>query len=187
MSEADELIQRLRSLSHQAKKLAEAEIERRSSEDADEMHDLHHLHLDCIERAKRESFFAAAEIQQLREERDEAIRKRDEAIRKRDEYLGSWLEWLQTNDGLEIREWLLAYADATPEPTDSEEAETICGFIDRKMIAAAAEIQRLREERDEARRGVRPSEFFADLSKPRDCRTISRITTESPRIDPKME
>ena len=180
MSEADELIQRLRSLSHQAKKLEEAEIERRSSEDADEMHDLHHLHLDCIERAKRESFFAAAEIQQLRDERDEAIRERVE-------YLGSWLEWLEANDGLEIREWLLAYSDATPEPTDSEEAETICGFIDRKMIAAAAEIQQLREERDEARRGVRPSEFFADLSKPRDCRTISRITTESPRIDPKME
>ena len=115
------------------------------------------------------------------------MRKRDEAIRKRDEYLGSWLEWLQTNDGLEIREWPLAYADATPEPTDSEEAETICGFIDRKMIAAAAEIQRLREERDEARRGVRLWDCFADPAKPKDCRTISGIPTESTPIDPKME
>ena len=122
-----------------------------------------------------------------RSERKKARSERDEAIRERVEYLGSWLEWLEANDGLEIREWLLAYSDATPEPTDSEEAETICGFIDRKMIAAAAEIQQLREERDEARRGVRPSEFFADLSKPRDCRTISRIPTESPRIDPKRE
>ena len=129
----------------------------------------------------------ANDLRVVLEEHAMLRQRRDEAIRKRDEYLGSGLEWLQTNDGLEIREWLLAYADATPEPTDSEEAETICGFIDRKMIAAAAEIQQLREERDEARRGVRPSEFFADLSKPRDCRTISRITTESPRIDPKME
>ena len=147
-----------------------------------------------IDQLRDENSMLRRDINQLCEKRDKARSERkkarserDEAIRERDEYLGSWLEWLQTNDGLEIREWLLAYADATPEPTDSEEAETICGFIDRKMIAAAAEIQRLREERDEARRGVRPSEFFADLSKPRDCRTISRITTESPRIDPKME
>ena len=139
-----------------------------------------------------------------RSERKKARSERDEAIRERVEYLGSWLEWLEANDGLEIREWLLAYADATPEPTDSEDAETICGFIDRKMIAAAAEIQRLREERDEARREVcefelvnmkqaheyaayRGWDCFADLAKPKDCRTISGIPTESTPIDPKRE
>jgi hypothetical protein len=129
----------------------------------------------------------ANDLQVVLEELAMLRQRWNEAIRERVEYLGSWLEWLEANDGLEIREWLLAYSDATPEPTDSEEAETICGFIDRKMIAAAAEIQRLREERDEARRGVRLWDCFADPVKPKDCRTISGIPTESPPIDPKME
>ena len=108
---------------------------------------------------------------------------------ERAEYLRAWLEWLEANDGLEIREWLLAYSDATPEPSDSDEAEAICGFIDRKMIAAAAEIQRLRKERDDLKKVLEDLGFdwFVDPASPKDCRTISGITTESPRIDPKME
>jgi hypothetical protein len=129
----------------------------------------------------------AKDLQVVLEELAMLRQRWNEAIRHRVEYLGSWLDWLEANDGLEIREWLLAYSDATPEPTDSEEAETICGFIDRKMIAAAAEIQQLREERDEARRGVRLCDCFVDRSKPTDCRTISGISAESPPIDPKRE
>lgn len=66
------------------------------------------------------------------------------------EYRQAWLEWLQTNESLAIEQWLLAYADATPRPTESEDSEAICGYIDRRMREAAAEIKRLREERDEA-------------------------------------
>ena len=76
----------------------------------------------------------------------------NEAIRERVEYRQTWLEWLEANDSLTIEQWLLAYSDATPEPTESEDDETICGYIDRRMREAAAEIKRLREERDEARR-----------------------------------
>ena len=105
------------------------------------------------------------------------------------EYRRSWLEWLEANDGLEIREWLLAYSDATPEPSDSDEAETICGFIDRKMIAAAAEIERLRKERDDLVKVLESLgwDWFVDPSARKDSRTISGIPTESPRIDPKRE
>lgn len=67
------------------------------------------------------------------------------------EYRQAWLEWLQTNESLAIEQWLLAYADARPKPTESEDSEAICGYIDQRMRAAAEEIKRLREERDEAR------------------------------------
>ena len=92
-------------------------------------------HIGNINEMLRE---AAAEIKRLREERVE--------------YRQTWLEWLEANDSLTIEQWLLAYSDATPEPTESEDDETICGYIDRRMRAAAAEIKRLREDRDEARR-----------------------------------
>lgn len=73
---------------------------------------------------------------------------------ERAEHQRAWLEWLKENDGLAVTEWLVAYSGATQGPAHNEDAKTICRFIDARMLAAAAEIERLTKERDEARRWV---------------------------------
>ena len=62
------------------------------------------------------------------------------------------IEWLGKCEHLTSEDWLLAVAYGSPEAADNDLAEIIWSYYDRGMIAGAAEIKRLREERDEARR-----------------------------------
>ena len=64
------------------------------------------------------------------------------------------IEWLGKCEHLTSEKWLLAVAYGSPEAADNDLAEIIWSYYDRGMIAGAAEIKRLREERDEARREV---------------------------------
>ena len=64
------------------------------------------------------------------------------------------IEWLGKCEHLTSEDWLLAVAYGSPEAADNDLAEIIWSYYDRGMIAGAAEIKRLREERDEARREV---------------------------------
>jgi hypothetical protein len=62
------------------------------------------------------------------------------------------IEWLGKCEHLTGEKWLLAVVYGSPQAADNDLAEIIWSYYDRGMIAGAAEIKRLREERDEARR-----------------------------------
>lgn len=86
---------------------------------------------------------------------NEIERLRLEMSIPRDEYAMTWKNLLDRIDGLDIVEWIRAYANAySPSDYSSPIAREVVVRSDKRWLEAADEIERLRAERDEARRRV---------------------------------
>lgn len=81
----------------------------------------------------------------------------------------AWITWLNEHESLEISEWLLRWADAQPDRSETFPSwkRKLIDRCDAKYRLAATEIDQLREtlervtkERDEARREVCESEQY---------------------------
>jgi hypothetical protein len=98
--------------------------------------------------ANAERAEAADEIERLRQ----IVAEYD---RVRVEYLAAWAAWVKDHSGDDIAEWLRIYASAHPaDNPDQNAVEFIHRSIDKRCREAADEIERLRAERDEARRDL---------------------------------
>ena len=78
---------------------------------------------------------------------DEINRLRREVATPRDEYAQSWLEFLDAHADLDILPWIRAYANAF-EPSDQThpKAQMVINRTDARLLEAADEIERLREQ-----------------------------------------
>ena len=82
---------------------------------------------------------------------DEVERLRLEVAIPRDEYAREWKNLLDRIEHLDILEWIRAYASAhSPSDYVSPIAREVIVRTDKRLIEAAAEIDRLRAERDKA-------------------------------------
>ena len=78
---------------------------------------------------------------------DEIKRLRREVATPRDEYAQSWLEFLDEHADFDILPWIRAYAKAF-EPSDQmhPKAQMVIDRTDARLLEAADEIERLREQ-----------------------------------------
>jgi hypothetical protein len=109
---------------------------------------------------------------------DEIERLRLEMSIPRDEYAMTWKNLLDRIDGLDIVEWIRAYANAySPSDYSSPIAREVVVRSDKRWVEAADEIERLRKERDEARRAVCCSALPSDYKewKPEDVDAALRL------------
>jgi hypothetical protein len=83
----------------------------------------------------------------------------DSAVARK-ETLTSWILWVEQNSSADIAEWLRLYGHAYFKNTDSlsdedeRRVKVVFDAVLAKCEEAAREIERLRSERDEARRNV---------------------------------
>jgi hypothetical protein len=105
----------------------------------------HHSDCKCV------GCEAAGEIERLRAE----------IAIPRDEYAKTWQCVLDRIEVMDIASWLREYAKAN-DPSDfkSPIAASVISRTDAKYIEAAGEIERLRKERDEARREICRDESY---------------------------
>lgn len=107
----------------------------------------------CSENAKEQG--VGVVVDGLQAAADEIERLRLEMSIPRDEYAMTWKNLLDRIDGLDIVEWIRAYANAySPSDYSSPIAREVVVRSDKRWLEAADEIERLRAERDEARRWV---------------------------------
>ena len=86
-------------------------------------------------------------VADMREAADEIERLRLEMSIPRDEYAMTWKNLLDRIDGLDIVEWIRAYANAySPSDYSSPIAREVVVRSDQKWMQAAAEIERMRKE-----------------------------------------
>lgn len=106
-----------------------------------------------------------------REAADEIERLRLEMSIPRDEYAMTWKNLLDRIDGLDIVEWIRAYANAySPSDYSSPIAREVVVRSDRRWLEAADEIERLRAEVERLRaggcaRGQTTTQFCAEAER----------------------
>ena len=97
---------------------------------------------------------------------NEIERLRLEMSIPRDEYAMTWKNLLDRIDGLDIVEWIRAYANAySPSDYSSPIAREVVVRSDKRWLEAADEIERLRAERNQLRAEIvdRVLRFRADV------------------------